>query len=351
MVRIKRGSLFATGTCLLAALILSAGLAAAQTVNVTGTMTVSGSFVTGGAVFYTVVLTNSGTAQQSDNPGAEFTDVLPPELSLIFASANFGTASFSGNTVTWNGQIPASGSITILITANVSPPIGDCPSVISNQGTIFYDADANGTNESTALTDDPGTAAANDPTSFNFIHGAVIAATKAVTGTPRELQNITYTVIVTNNGCGAQPDDPGTPEFSDFLPSSLTPVSAGAVGNPGPAGTTAINTNTNLVTWNGVIPPGGTVTITIVAMVKVGTAGQTISNQGVVSVDADSDGVADLGVLTDDPATPADGDPTNVVALAASVVQVPTLSGLGLTVLALALTAAALLLLRRPRTA
>jgi uncharacterized repeat protein (TIGR01451 family) len=338
---------------LMAGLILSAGPASAgaSTVNVTGTMTVSGDFLSAGTVFYTVILTNSGTAIQQDNPGPEFTDVLPAGLSLFFVSANFGTASMSGNTATWDGAIAPGDSITITITAIISATVPTCPNVISNQGLISFDADANGTNESTTLTDDPGTVAANDPTSFTFTHTPVLSATKAETGKPIELHNITYTVVITNSGCGAQPDDPTSPEFSDFLPASLTLISASAVGNPGPGGSTTTDTNSNNVTWNGMIPSGGMVTITITAMVNLGTAGQTITNQGVADRDFNGDGINDSGVLTDDPATPAAGDPTSVVAQAAQLAEVPTLSGLGIAVLALALTSAALLLLRRRRTA
>ena len=55
--------------------------------GVSGTKTVSGSFTEGGAITYTVVLTNTGGVAQGDNPGAEFTDVLPPSLTLVGASA------------------------------------------------------------------------------------------------------------------------------------------------------------------------------------------------------------------------------------------------------------------------
>ena len=47
----------------------------------------------------------------------------------------------------------------------VSLPFGD-GTVVSNQGSISYDSDGNGTNNASALTDDPATIAANDPTSF-----------------------------------------------------------------------------------------------------------------------------------------------------------------------------------------
>jgi hypothetical protein len=85
-------------------------------------------------------------------------------------------------------------------------------------------------------------------------------------------------------------------------------------------------------------------------MVNLGTAGQTISNQGVASVDSNGDGLDDSGVLTDDPSTPADGDPTSVVARQAALAEVPTLSGLGLAILVSALAGTAVLLLRRRRT-
>src|SRR6202035_4273642 len=128
---------------------------------ISGTKTVSGTFAEGGTVTYTVTLTNpSGTAQQ-DNPGDEFTDVLPAGLALTSANATAGTA---GNTVHWNGVIPANGSVTITIQATVKN--GTQGTSISNQGTIFFDADGNGTNESSVLTDDPGVGGAADPTAF-----------------------------------------------------------------------------------------------------------------------------------------------------------------------------------------
>ena len=46
-----------------------------------------------GTVTYTVVLKNTGTATQADNPGHEFTDVLPAGLSLVSASASSGRGS------------------------------------------------------------------------------------------------------------------------------------------------------------------------------------------------------------------------------------------------------------------
>ena len=131
---------------------------------VTGTKTVSGAFVPGGAVVYTIVLTNSGGGSQLDNPGDEFTDVVPAPLVVGTVGASSGTAGAAGNTVTWNGSIPSGGSVTITIQATISSV--DPGLVVSNQGSIAFDADGNGTNESATVTDDPGTATSGDATAF-----------------------------------------------------------------------------------------------------------------------------------------------------------------------------------------
>jgi uncharacterized repeat protein (TIGR01451 family) len=140
--------------------------------TVSGTKTVSGTFTIGGTVIYTVVLSNAGPAAQADNPGDEFTDVLAPELALISASASSGTTAVTGvggGTVTWNGAIPAGGSVTLFISATILPAVAG--TTISNQGTLAFDADGNGTNETSAVTDDPDQPGSGDPTSFRVVDG------------------------------------------------------------------------------------------------------------------------------------------------------------------------------------
>ena len=130
---------------------------------VSATKTASGSVTMGGTITYTVTLTNSGTASQPDNPGDEFTDLLPASLTLVSANATSGTAvaTIPTNTVTWNGSIaPVGGSVTITINALINTG----GQAIANQGQVAFDADGNGTNETSAVTDDPGTAAPGDPT-------------------------------------------------------------------------------------------------------------------------------------------------------------------------------------------
>jgi uncharacterized repeat protein (TIGR01451 family) len=150
--------------------------APAPAVDVSATKTASaGPFDEGDQVTYTVTITNNGTGSQLDNPGDEFTDVLPASLALVSATATSGTAvaTVGTNTVTWNGFLaPGGGSVTITIVADILPGAGG--STVSNQGTLAFDADADGTNESSVATDDPAVGGATDPTDITVLVGAAV---------------------------------------------------------------------------------------------------------------------------------------------------------------------------------
>jgi uncharacterized repeat protein (TIGR01451 family) len=124
----------------------------------------------------TMLLINCGPADQADDPGDEFTDTLPAGLTLTGASATSGTASTSGNTVKWNGAIPAGGTVTITMTANINAVAG---TVLCNQATIFYDADGDGINDSIRLSDDPDEAGLADPCCFPVLPPGIPALSLA----------------------------------------------------------------------------------------------------------------------------------------------------------------------------
>ncbi len=147
----------------------------ASPASVSGTKTAAGPFTPGSTLVYTVVLTNSGPGTQGDNPGNELTDVLPAGLTLVSATATSGTAAVNvgTRTVTWNGSIPAGGSVTITINATIDANVAP-GTTISNQATFNYDADGNGTNESSGVTDSPAAGGAADPTTFQVQGGAVV---------------------------------------------------------------------------------------------------------------------------------------------------------------------------------
>lgn len=159
----------------------TASAAASTSPNVSAAKSVAGGAThgEGSVVTYTIVLTNTGTLVQADNPGNELTDVLPSSLTLIGASATSGTAvaNLGTNTVTWNGAIPGSGSVTVSIQALVH--YGTAGTTIANQATVSYDSDANGTNDASRQSDDPSTPAPSDPTSFT-VAGSVPALSAAM---------------------------------------------------------------------------------------------------------------------------------------------------------------------------
>jgi uncharacterized repeat protein (TIGR01451 family) len=135
--------------------------------NVTATKTVTGAFSPGGAISYQLVLTNTGPSAQADNSGHELTDVLPSQLTLVSASATAGVAStdVGTRTVHWNGAIAAGGSVTVTINATIAQTATP-GTVVSNQGSVSWDSDANGSNDSTGVTDDPAVSGTTDPTDF-----------------------------------------------------------------------------------------------------------------------------------------------------------------------------------------
>ncbi len=136
---------------------------AAAVVSATKAVIGATTFEPGDTVHYNIVLTNNGSGTQLDNPGDEFSDVLPVGLTLVGATATAGTIATVGNTVTWNGSIASSGGFfSISIEALIDA--GTAGQTLSNQGTFSYDGDGNGTNETSGVTDDPSLPGAADPT-------------------------------------------------------------------------------------------------------------------------------------------------------------------------------------------
>jgi len=305
---------------------------------ITATKSISGGDqAAGGDVIYTITLTNTGTGGQPDNAGNEFTDLLPAGLVVGTPTASAGTVTGVGvNPVTWNGAIPAGQSVTITIPCDIDP--GTTGQSISAQGTALVDANRDGSNETSVLTDAPG-GGPNEPTVFIVLAppAPIVAATKAAAGTRVIGTTVVYTVTLTNSGTADQLDNPGD-EFTDTLPALLT------VGTPTASSGTVSASGTNPVTWNGTIPAGGSVVITIPATISMSAGGQVISNQGSASFDANNDGINDTNVLTDAPGGTA-GDATSFTALTEAAI--PTLSGVGLGIAGLLMAWAAIWSLRR----
>jgi uncharacterized repeat protein (TIGR01451 family) len=231
------------------------------------------SALAGGAISYAINVTNNGS---SDAQSVVMTDALPSTMnfqSITAAGWSCTTpAAGSSGTVTCNRTtLAVAASAPITIQATLAPSTTG-PANVANTATIASAADPNNANNS-----------ANASTTV--LSPASVSAAKSIVGTTFfETQNMTYQVVLTNGGPAAQGDNPGD-EMTDVLPSSLTLVSASAT-----SGTAVANTGTNTVRWNGSIPAGGSVTITIVASIKPGTAGSPIANAATVNYDADGNG-------------------------------------------------------------
>jgi uncharacterized repeat protein (TIGR01451 family) len=226
--------------------------------------------------------------------------------------------------VTWNGSVAGSGSVTITITATVKA--GTEGTTVSSQGTVNYDADGNGSNEANRLSDDPGVSGTANPTVF-VVQFASVSATKTVsTGspTPPVGSTVTYTITLTNSGNATAPDSTG-PEMTDVLPAQLALVSATAS-----SGTATADVGTNTVTWNGAVPAGGSVTITITATIRSSAGGQIVTNQASIAFDSDLNGSNETTRLSRDPRLSG----TSATVFSVEGVPIPTLSSALLIVLA-----------------
>ena len=299
-----------------------------------------GNLQAGGTVSYILLIANQGLADQADNPGDEFTDVLPSELTLTTASVSSGTvvADVATNTVHWNGAVPAGASVAITIDANIKA--GTTGQTITNQGSYNYDADGNGTNESTGLT----VAFGGGPTVFVVKPAVpVINGTKRVIGgNQRAGGSVIYAIVLTNSGLGDQLDNPGD-EFTDVLPIGLT------IANSSASSGTVLVTGANSISWNGAIAAGSSVTLSIEANIDSGATG-LLSNQGQINFDSDGNGTNDTVVLTDDPVLPGNADPTVfAIQIAPVTVALPALSRLDAALLSAGLGLFAARNLRRKR--
>ncbi len=107
---------------------------------------------------YTTTISNIGVANQSDNPGNEFEDVIPDNTTYVTGSlsATSGLLEYDAeeNKITWNGEIPSESSVALTFQVKVNTGLTNGV-IISNQGTVFWDSNENGTNDATELTDDP----------------------------------------------------------------------------------------------------------------------------------------------------------------------------------------------------
>jgi len=230
--------------------------------HLTATKQVSGQFVAGGLITYTIVLTNAGAGAQLRNSGVQLEDPISPNLALQSVSATSGTIihAVPGPQINWSGEIPAGGQVTITMTFQVLP--GTPPeTIITNQATIHYDSDADLIDDTNISTDDPGQPGANDSTAFRVGLGY-------------------YTVPP----CRAFDSRSGSPLLNGF---TQTIPLAGACGISATAKAVAWNITAIAPTGAGFLRayPSGASPM-LVSQINF-SSGQTRTNNGIVEIGAD----------------------------------------------------------------
>ncbi|CAM2065570.1 IPTL-CTERM sorting domain-containing protein [Sulfidibacter corallicola] len=126
----------------------------------------------GDAVSFRAVINNFGSFPQFDDPNSdEFTLLIPEGLDLLNASITSGDGDIvvdrDTDLVTWNGRIDMAAHVDLEITTEVNGAVVGRD--IEVQGTIRYDSDGDGVNDTEILTDNPGVAGSQDPTPINVI--------------------------------------------------------------------------------------------------------------------------------------------------------------------------------------
>jgi len=223
--------------------------------------------VPGNNITYTQTVTNAGPL---DAVNAVLTETIP-------ANTTFQSIAISGaGAAGWSCSTPAVNGTGVITCTDADVPTGS-----SGTATFTVVVQVNGgTATGTQITDTVSvTSGTNDPNLANnkatvlTIVGAVGTANLAITnsGSPNPVlagSNITYTVVVTNNG----PSTASTLAFTEAVPANTTLVSVAATSGTGgwtcPGGSISC-TNPTFVS-------GASTTFTVVVTVNGGTASGTV---------------------------------------------------------------------------
>ena len=111
----------------------------------------------GDKIKYEITISNTGTADQKDNTGNEFEDVLPEEVTLYnLYEPDYGIAYYNEDQhkIIWNVDIPAITSRFLKFEVIVNEDL-DNGTIISNQGVVNWDSNEDRINDEIEFTDNP----------------------------------------------------------------------------------------------------------------------------------------------------------------------------------------------------
>jgi uncharacterized repeat protein (TIGR01451 family) len=272
----------------------------------------------GDVLQYTVVLRDSSGYTVG---GAQFLDEIPAHTSYVAGSLTApagSTVVSEAPTLRVTGiSVPSHGQVSITFRVQVDDPLAAGVAEIRNQGTISYDSDGDGSNETTQATDGDTTQPGEQPTVAPVTAGPNFDQTsKDVSlvshadpeGVVSPGDVLRYTVVIRNSG---DQDSTGTVLFQDSVPAFTSYVDGSATASSGSVSFDAANER---IEWSGHVPAGGSVTITFDITADSGlVTGTVLSNQGTVFYDSDGDGDNDSSEPTDGDLSEPGNQPTEVV--------------------------------------
>lgn len=213
----------------------------------------TGPFYPGGAVTYTITLSNTTDSQNFAT--VSITDTLPDDLTYIpgSLSATTGTATTVGNTVSWNGSVDAAEQVTVAFSAEIAPSPELFGESITNTAFIYYLPGQTYTDTASFVT-----------------RTQLYTLTKEVQGDFRPGGLVTYTVVLDNVGQGS---DLAGVTLTDTLPTVLTYVPGSLTASNG----NAIISNGSQITWTGDVLSSGASTVSYAAYISE-SADQSFTN-------------------------------------------------------------------------
>jgi uncharacterized repeat protein (TIGR01451 family) len=106
---------------------------------------------------YSITISNTGNVNQANNAGNEFEDIIPKNTTYVASSATATSGIIAydniNKMITWNGDIASESSLVIKFKVTVNSSCKN-NAIVSNQGTVLWDSNENGTNGAIEYTDD-----------------------------------------------------------------------------------------------------------------------------------------------------------------------------------------------------
>ncbi|MCD6493608.1 MAG: DUF11 domain-containing protein, partial [Archaeoglobaceae archaeon] len=144
----------------------------------------------GDVLEYSIWLNNTGVVDTT----AFFVDPIPEHTTYanyVWASSGNVSYNASNNSIEWHGNIPAGSYVNVRFRVKIDAPLPD-NTIISNQGTVYYDSNNDSIIDAEKPTDDPTTNQPYDPTNIT-VKNPKITLTKTAT-TAEYGKKITFTI-------------------------------------------------------------------------------------------------------------------------------------------------------------